>query len=252
MSIDWITVAAQIANFLVLVWLLKRFLYRPILDGIDAREQQITERMSEAARIRAAAAAAAADHKAQIEKLQAVRESVIEEVRAAAKAERDALLVEARERLTQEQLAWQQERLEEARRYRADLQHTGVAALLSLTRKALDDLSGETLEERIVARATSRLLAMTDDLAAAAGDSREVVVTTREPLPQQLRKQLESQLVAALPDIGVQFLTDPDQSPGLLLRLGAAQLGWTVAKYIDGLQTMLDDMSRANKNTDAL
>ena len=36
MSIDWITVAAQIVNFLVLVWLLKRFLYRPILNGIDA------------------------------------------------------------------------------------------------------------------------------------------------------------------------------------------------------------------------
>ena len=48
MSIDWITVVAQIANFLVLVWLLKRFLYRPILDGIDAREAEITRRMAEA------------------------------------------------------------------------------------------------------------------------------------------------------------------------------------------------------------
>ena len=52
MSIDWITVAAQIANFLVLVWLLKRFLYRPILDGIDAREAEIAARMGEAAKAR--------------------------------------------------------------------------------------------------------------------------------------------------------------------------------------------------------
>ena len=43
MTIDWITVAAQIANFLVLVWLLRRFLYRPILDGIDAREAEIAK-----------------------------------------------------------------------------------------------------------------------------------------------------------------------------------------------------------------
>ena len=48
MSIDWITVIAQIANFLVLVWLLKRFLYRPILDGIDAREAEIARSMAEA------------------------------------------------------------------------------------------------------------------------------------------------------------------------------------------------------------
>ena len=54
MSIDWITVAAQIVNFLILVWLLKRFLYRPILDGIDAREREIAERMAEADKIRKA------------------------------------------------------------------------------------------------------------------------------------------------------------------------------------------------------
>ena len=50
MSIDWVTVLAQIANFLVLLWLLKRFLYRPILDGIDAREAQISKRMAAADR----------------------------------------------------------------------------------------------------------------------------------------------------------------------------------------------------------
>ena len=55
MSIDWITVAAQVANFLVLVWLLKRFLYRPILDGIDAREAEIAGRMQVAERARAEA-----------------------------------------------------------------------------------------------------------------------------------------------------------------------------------------------------
>ena len=41
MLIDWFTVAAQVLNFLILVWLLKRFLYRPILDAIDAREKRI-------------------------------------------------------------------------------------------------------------------------------------------------------------------------------------------------------------------
>ena len=65
MSIDWITVAAQIANFLVLVWLLKRFLYRPILDGIDAREAEITERMTAATRAKDEAVAAEAAYEAK-------------------------------------------------------------------------------------------------------------------------------------------------------------------------------------------
>ena len=43
MLIDWFTVGAQVLNFLILVWLLKRFLYRPILHAIDAREQRIAQ-----------------------------------------------------------------------------------------------------------------------------------------------------------------------------------------------------------------
>ena len=48
MLIDWFTVGAQVLNFLVLVWLLKRFLYKPVLDAIDAREKGIASRLAEA------------------------------------------------------------------------------------------------------------------------------------------------------------------------------------------------------------
>jgi hypothetical protein len=48
MLIDWFTVGAQVLNFLILVWLLKRFLYKPILDAIDAREQRIAAELADA------------------------------------------------------------------------------------------------------------------------------------------------------------------------------------------------------------
>ena len=41
MLIDWFTVGAQLLNFLILVCLMKRFLYQPVLDAIAAREQKI-------------------------------------------------------------------------------------------------------------------------------------------------------------------------------------------------------------------
>jgi F-type H+-transporting ATPase subunit b len=48
MLIDWFTVGAQIVNFLILVWLLKHFLYKPILDAIDAREKKIAAELADA------------------------------------------------------------------------------------------------------------------------------------------------------------------------------------------------------------
>src|SRR5574337_112045 len=212
MSIDWITVAAQIVNFLVLVWLLKRFLYRPILDGIDAREREIAERMGEAAQIRKAA-----------------------------EAERDALLAEARERLLREQAERAEQRAEEARRYRAELHRDGAKALLSLTRKALKDLADETLETRIVAHASARLTAIAEDLRKAAGESLQAVALTREALPEAARERLRSELARLIPGITVTFRSEPAQAPGLTLRLGGAQVEWTVDSYLDGLDALLAD-----------
>ncbi len=49
MPIDWFTVGAQALNFVILVWLMKRFLYKPILNAIDAREKRIAAELADAA-----------------------------------------------------------------------------------------------------------------------------------------------------------------------------------------------------------
>ena len=48
MLIDWFTVGAQALNFIILVWLLKRFLYKPILNAVDAREKRIAAELADA------------------------------------------------------------------------------------------------------------------------------------------------------------------------------------------------------------
>lgn len=241
MSIDWITVGAQIVNFLVLIWLLKRFLYRPILDGVDAREKEIADRMAEAATIRKAAEVAEADHNAEISALRASRAETLDEARAAAGAERDALLAETHKRLATEQVDREAQRAEETRKYTADLHRSGAKALLSLTRKALSDLADETLEQRIIDHTVTRLDTVADELRNAAGDSREAVVLTRDPLPAKASARLTKKIASVLPGFTVRFASDPSVAPGLTLQLGGAQVGWTVDSYLDGLDALLED-----------
>lgn len=239
MSIDWITVAAQIVNFLVLIWLLKRFLYRPILDGIEAREAEIAARMGEAAAIRATADAREAEYKTQIAELSSSRADLLAAARRDAEAERDDLLAETRARLAREQAERDAHRAEEALRYTAELHQSGAEALLSLTRKALVDLADETLERRIVLHAADRLADMADELEEAAGDTREAVALTRDPLSEDLQTRLKDDLAAILKGVTLRFETDPSMSPGLNLRLGGAQVGWTVDSYLNGLEATL-------------
>ncbi|TNJ43320.1 F0F1 ATP synthase subunit B [Phaeobacter sp. B1627] len=241
MSIDWITVAAQIANFLVLVWLLKRFLYRPILDGIDARETEIANRMQDAVLAQEKAAQAEADYRDQLSRQQSKEADLSEAVRKAAEDERDAILAEARAQLERERALWLTQLSDEAREYTRKLHRVGADALLSLTRKALGDLADDTLEARMAAQLIQKIDPMAAELKNAAAAASSAVIYSQAPLPPGVKGSLTSGLDAVFPGIAPDFKTDPEQAPGLVLRIGGAQLAWTLDSYIDGLEALVAD-----------
>ena len=49
MELDWTTFLLEVINFLILVWLLKRFLYQPVLEVIGKRRQRIQAELQQAA-----------------------------------------------------------------------------------------------------------------------------------------------------------------------------------------------------------
>lgn len=241
MSLDWITVIAQIVNFLVLIWLLKRYLYRPILNGIDAREAEIADRMLAASHAEEKAKAAENRFIDEIATLHAKETAMTDSARQKAEAARDVLLADAHEMFEKERKDWDANLKQEGRKYIAELHKMGAEALLSLTRKALGDLADETLEERIVTHVATQLAPMSEDLRNSAGGVAKAVATTRDPLPKAARKKLEADLQDIAPNVMLHFETDAAQSPGLILRMGGAQVAWTVDTYIDGLNAILDE-----------
>lgn len=245
MSIDWITVAAQIANFLVLVWLLKRFLYRPILDGIDAREAEISRRMAEAGLAQQQATAAEAQYRQQHADLLSSRDSQIAQALRESQTQRDKLLDEARARIEQEHQDWHLYLQREREKFAAHLQQAGAQTLLELTRKALRDLADESLEAAIVRHVGGHLGSLADELAKAAGDTTTATASTRETLPESAQQQLQADIKRLLPGMHLNFATDPQQAPGLVLRVGGAQVAWTVDSYTDELAGMLGDQLAA-------
>jgi F-type H+-transporting ATPase subunit b len=149
------------------------------------------------------------------------------------------LLAEAYQRMEQEQASWQTHLDEEARKYTTRMYRAGAGALLSLTRKALIDLADETLEERMARHLVQQIKPIAADLHRAAGEATVAVVTSHESLPKTAQDGFAAELKAMFPHISVQFDTDADQAPGLVLRMGGAQLAWTVDSYIDGLESLI-------------
>ena len=96
MPFDWWTLALQTINFLVLVWLLQRFLYRPVLAAIDARRATLRRAEDPAKEARRAAQAAAEARTAELAEIEASRRSILASAEDGAKARGERVLAEAR------------------------------------------------------------------------------------------------------------------------------------------------------------
>src|SRR5471030_2866636 len=94
MLIDWFTVGAQALNFIILVWLLKRFLYKPILNAIDARENRIAAELANAATTRTAAETERVEFQRKSTALDEQRSALLGKAVDEAKAERERLLAQ--------------------------------------------------------------------------------------------------------------------------------------------------------------
>lgn len=248
MLIDWFTAAAQAVNFLVLVWLLKRFLYRPVLDAIDARERRIADRLRAAEEQAAEARRLGEDFRRRGESLERERVALLDQAGAQAEAQRRRLIDEARR-----EAAGLRARLEEGLRNERGELLAAVSAnvqreVFAIARKALADLASADLEQRIAEAFVVRLRGLDGEprqqLAAAFGaSSRPAVVQSAFELPAAQRSAIEEALRENLGvGGGLRFETVPELVGGIELATDGHKLSWNLADYLAALE---DSVSQA-------
>jgi F-type H+-transporting ATPase subunit b len=246
MSVDWFTVGAQALNFLILVWLLKRFLYGPVLHAIDARDKQIATALAnaDAATVHAQQEHDTFQHRSEeFDQQSATRTRV---ARVEATAERQRLIDEAHQAA---------DALTATRRnaLRSDSQSLNQAIarrtqeeVFAIARKALTDLATSSLEERLSEVFTRRLREMNGPAKVRLGAALETASTpalirSAFELPADQRAVLQNALNETFSaDIHVQFETSPDVVCGIELSANGQKVGWSIAEYLVSLETAVD------------
>ena len=242
MSLDWITVGAQAINFLVLIWLLRRFLYAPIMQAMEAREARITARFKQAASREAEAATQAHELEAAKRELDASHASLMADARRAADEHERELVLRAKAEIDEQSRAWK--RLVE--RERADfithLQKAMTGQVCELTRAALEDLADTDLEPRIVAvfcRMLDHLpeVERQDFVTGYTQADGKIEVRTPLALSVTLRDDVRQALRAIVgEDASIRFLTDKTMSAGIKVKAGSRSVSWTIDSYMNDLK----------------
>lgn len=250
MLIDWFTVGAQALNFLILVWLMKRFLYKPILNAIDAREKRIATELADADAKRAEAQKERDEFQHKNQEFDRQRAALVSKATAEAQAERQRVLDEARKEADAVRAKREDALRKEQQNLGQEIIRWTQKEVFAITRKALADLATASLEERMSAVFVQRLRALTgaakEKLAIALGAStRPVPVRSAFELPHEEQAAIQKALNETFSaDIPIQFETVPELVSGIELSANGQKVAWSIAEYLATLETSASELLR--------
>jgi len=229
MEFDWTTFLLEMVNFLILVWLLKRFFYRPVRAAIESRRVAIHKTLDEARQVHAEADALKQQYEGRLRSWAEARRKAMEQLAAEVEAERGKRLA-----ALQQELAREREKAGVlAAREREKLERQVTDAALARAGRFLDRLlgavAGPELEQRLLDLFVQQLSGM------AAGDRQALQDAWRDPAARPMlttafavsgerREAVESALHDLLGEApsGVDWRRDESLLAGVRLEAG----GW--------------------------
>ena len=256
MLIDWFTVGAQLLNFIILVWLMKRFLYQPVLDAIAAREKKIATELADAAATQTQAQQQQTEFQQKNQAFDEDRADLLQKAREEAKAERERLQAEAREAAEVASAQRAKVLLSDAQQLHADIARQAQQQVFDIARRALADLAGVDLEQRMCEVFIDRLRAVEGPALASLRTALQAVSAAEPALLRSafaLPAPQSAAVQAALDEwsgdsVPLKFEVAPELVGGIELRAQGQKLAWSISAYLGELSSELEKRLRVQES----
>jgi len=253
MLIDWFTVGAQALNFLILVWLMKRFLYKPILTAIDTREKKIAAELAAADAKKAEAQKEHDEFTEKNDQFDQQRAGLMTKATDDANAEGKRIVDEARK--TADVLtAKRKETLQaDAKSLTVAITRRTRDEVFAIARKTLADLATTSLEERMGEVFTRRLREMDGTAKACLAGaihtaSEPVLIQSAFDVPAEQRATIQNALNETFAaDVHITFKTAPDLISGIELTANGQKVVWSIDGYLTAMERGVSDVLETKK-----
>ncbi|HUZ60388.1 MAG TPA: hypothetical protein VMU83_16570 [Hanamia sp.] len=242
MEINWFTVIAQVINFLILVWLLKRFLYKPVLNAVDEREKKIASQLSDAEAKKTEAQKERDTFQQKNEDFDKERMAQLDKVVQEAKAEKQKLFEEARVESNALRAKYETSLRQEGENITDILKRKVKDEVFAIAGKTLSDLSSVSLEEQLVNVFIKRIQDLKEEekikfTDALMNGDKTILIKSAIDLSDSSKASLEK----ALNDINdtetkFQYQLEPALISGIEIDAEKYNLSWNIESYLGTLQ----------------
>lgn len=242
MLIDWFTVAAQIVNFLVLVWLLKIFLYKPILKVIADRQNEIN-RLAEEAKLKKTEAETESEaYRKKNNEFEQQKAEKIQKINEEIEQFRSRLTSKAQLEVKKQKDQWETNLKNEKETVFRDLRERVQKEIFSILRRAMMDLAEKDLEDQIVNAFLLRVSNLDkkekEEFASHGVLQIKTALDLKETLREKIIKAIQQEFGKTFE---IKFLAASDLIAGIQLISDGRMISWNIADYLSSLEFQVDE-----------
>ncbi len=242
MHIDWFTTLAQIINFLILIWLLKKMLYQPVLNTIQQRDQAVADRLQQAEQTMQEAEQLKNEYQKQLDTLHQRQSSILQQTQQQAGEEKAEQLKRLAEEMDLKKQQFDKNMLAEQQAQQKLVRQVVTEQVLQTSGKILADLSGQTLERQMIERFLQQLKSLPtselETLKTALSNPSGAEIYTRFAIDEDMKKRITDQVKALAPETIVHF-KQQDLLCGIKLEAAGRSWDWHIDRYLKDLTTAL-------------
>jgi F-type H+-transporting ATPase subunit b len=234
--INWFTVFAQIINFLILIWLLKRFLYGPIIKAMEEREGKIAGVMEQARKSEEDAKLHSVELAREKQALTDAREGLMAKAKEEVREWRERAMDDVRHELEKSRHTWMDGLNRDKQVFLVKLKKHVASQVVLIGEKVLRDLASEGLERQIIA-VFLKNLSLEEEGSKFKSVSTDVHVQSGFELNDELSDELRRQLAKRFPQArSFQFEVATDLGIGIQVKANHLKVGWNLTKYLEDLE----------------
>ncbi len=253
MKINWFTLIAQVINFLVLMWLLKRYLYKPILKAIDERENKIVVQLKDADAKKAEAEKERDEFDQKNKTFDKQKAEMMQKVISETNAEEQRLKEKARDEVSSLKTKLEKAVVEEQERRNHEISQKVEREVVAIARKTLTDLSSASLEEQSVNTFLQKISELPADekkdfISALKPGNEPILVQSAFELSSKQQSDIQavvSELLGA--PCQFKFTIAPELISGIQLTTNGYKLSWNISEYINSLEKNISEGPKDNQ-----
>lgn len=249
MQIDWFTFIAQLVNFLILLALLRYFLYGPILRVMQKRETFVSSKLEEASIKMSEAEKQAGIYDKKLSELEHKKGELLDSARKEAVLKKKELVQEARNEVDIMQKRWEAAMKSEKDEFFNELYRRTSTKVIDIVDKIINGLSGKELEEVTIEKFSQKLSQIDNSEMKSAvnaalqnGEGEFRVVSSFAMTEAQKEKLLKIIHEAFGIQLNCVFATDEELRLGIEIRVPGWKIGWNAKAYLDDIHDTMEDL----------